>query len=103
MASKPYFQQSTQLLESLTPEDVANALLNISKASYSRPPDEKINVFMKYIKIVGGHVMSSAQSRSALRTKIHSLCFSIDLPSLFLTINPADIHNPIALYFCRNV
>ncbi|CAF1021874.1 unnamed protein product, partial [Rotaria magnacalcarata] len=99
MTSRPYFQKSAQLLESLSSEDVATALLNISKASYSKVSDERINTLMKHIKVVGGHVMGSAHSRSALRTKIHSLCFSLGVPSLFVTINPADIHSPVALYF----
>ncbi|CAM4811757.1 unnamed protein product [Rotaria magnacalcarata] len=99
MTSRPYFQQSAQLLETLSSEDVATALLNISKASYSKVSDERINTLMKHIKVVGGHVMGSAYSRSALRTKIHSLCFNLGLPSLFVTINPADIHSPVALYF----
>ncbi|CAF4359899.1 unnamed protein product [Rotaria magnacalcarata] len=99
MTSRPYFQQSAQLLETLSSEDVATALLNISKASYSKVSDERINTLMKHIKVVGGHVMGSAHSRSALRTKIHSLCFNLGLPSLFVTINPADIHSPVALYF----
>ncbi|CAF4518372.1 unnamed protein product, partial [Rotaria magnacalcarata] len=99
MTSKPYFQQSAQLLETLSSEDVATALLNISKASYSKVSDERINTLMSHIKVIGGHVMGSAHSRSALRTKIHSLCFNLGLPSLFLTINPADIHSPVALYF----
>jgi Helitron helicase-like domain at N-terminus len=54
---------------------------------------------MKHIKAVGGRVMGSAHSRSALRTKIHALCFYLGLPSLFVTINPADIHSPVTLYF----
>jgi hypothetical protein len=99
MTSRPYFQQSAQLLETLSSEDVATALLNISKASYSKVSDERINTLMNHIKVVGGHVMGSAHSRSALRTKIHSLCFNLGLPSLFVTINPADIHSPVALYF----
>ncbi|CAF4030657.1 unnamed protein product, partial [Rotaria magnacalcarata] len=43
--------------------------------------------------------MGSAHSRSALRTKTHSLCFNLGLPSLFVAINPADIHSAVALYF----
>ena len=43
--------------------------------------------------------MSSAYSRTALRTQIHALIYNQGLPSIFLTINPADIHSPIALYF----
>lgn len=99
MTTKPYFQQSAQIIESLTSEDIATALVNISKPNCSKLPDERINILMKHIKVVGGHVMGSAHSRSTLRTKIHSLCFNIGLPSLFLTINPADIHSPVALYF----
>ncbi|CAF4931494.1 unnamed protein product [Rotaria socialis] len=37
--------------------------------------------------------MGSAYSRAALRIRIHAL------PSIFLTLNPADIHSPVALYF----
>ncbi|CAF4251337.1 unnamed protein product [Rotaria socialis] len=99
MTSRPYFQQSAQLLELLSSADIATALVNISKGTYSKVADQRINTLMKHIKIVGGHVMGSSHSRSALRTKIHSLCFYLGLPSLFVTINPADIHSPVALYF----
>ena len=43
--------------------------------------------------------MGSAYLRSALRTRIHALIYNQDLPSIFLTLNPADIHSPVALYF----
>ena len=99
MASRPYFQKSAQFIESLTSEDITTVLVNISQASYSKFSDERINILMKHIKVIGGHVMGSAHSRSTLRTKIHSLCFNLGLPSLFLTINPADIHSPVVLYF----
>ncbi|CAF5058209.1 unnamed protein product, partial [Rotaria magnacalcarata] len=99
MTSRPYFQQSAQLLESLSSADIATALVNISKGTYSSIADQRINTLMKHIRVVGGHVMGSSHSRSALRTKIHSLCFNVGLPSLFVTINPADIHSPVALYF----
>ncbi|CAF4445285.1 unnamed protein product [Rotaria sp. Silwood2] len=99
MTRRPYFQKSAQLLESLSSEDVTTGLRNISKASYSQVTDERINTLIKHIKVVGGHVMGSAHSRSTLRKKIHSLCFYLGLPTLFVTINPADIRSPVALYF----
>lgn len=99
MTTRPYFQQSAKLIESLTSKDLAAAIANISKGSHSKVVDDRISALIKHIKIVGGHVMGSANSRSALRTKIHSLCFYLGLPSLFVTINPADIHSPVALYF----
>ncbi|CAF1598300.1 unnamed protein product [Adineta ricciae] len=56
-------------------------------------------MLMKQIRAVGGNVMGSAYSRSALRTQIHALIFNQDLASIFMTINPSDIHSRIALYF----
>ena len=99
VTSRPYFQKSAQLLESLSSKDITLALVNISKGAYTKVSDEKIGALMKHTKVVGGHVMGSAHMRSTLRTKIHSLCFSIGLPSIFVTINPADTHSPVALYF----
>lgn len=99
LTTRPYFQQSAQLIQSLTSADVATALANISKGTYSKVGDQKIQTLMKHLRVVGGHVMGSAHSRSTLRIKIHSLCFYLGLPSLFITINPADIHSPVALYF----
>ncbi|CAF4491259.1 unnamed protein product [Rotaria socialis] len=43
--------------------------------------------------------MGSAYSRAALRIRIHALIFNQGLPSIFLTLDPADIHSPVALYF----
>jgi hypothetical protein len=99
MTTRPYFRQSAHSLETLNCNDLSTALINISKKAYSTVSDQRINLLMKHIKAVGGRVMGSAHSRSALRTKIHSLCFYLGLPSLFLTINPADMHSPVALYF----
>ena len=99
MTTRPYFQQSAQLIESLRSADVTTALVNISKGIYSNTADQRISALMKHVRIIGGHVQGSAHSRSSLRTKIHSLCFYLGLPSLFVTINPADIRSPVALYF----
>ena len=99
MTSRPHFQQSAQLLESLSSADIAAALDSISKGTSMRFTDPRVKSLMQHIKVVGGHVMGSAYSRSTLRTKIHSLCFNVGLLSLFVTINPADIHSPVALYF----
>ncbi|CAF1362719.1 unnamed protein product [Rotaria sp. Silwood1] len=43
--------------------------------------------------------MGSANSRTALRTLIHALINGQSLPHIFLTLNPVDIHSPVALYF----
>jgi hypothetical protein len=75
------------------------ALDNISKKTYSSESNSALNKLLHHIKTIGGRVMGSAYSRTALRTRIHALIFNQGLPSIFLTLNPADIHSPAALYF----
>ncbi|CAF4241668.1 unnamed protein product [Rotaria sp. Silwood2] len=61
--------------------------------------NERLDTLLKQIHVFGGDVMGSQQSRTLLRVKIHSLIYNIDLPSIFITIKPGDVHHPIAIYF----
>ena len=99
IAEKPYFQSSAQEIQSLNSSDIEQALSNISKKTYNMESNSALNKLLGHIKTIGGRVMGSAYSRTALRTKIHALIYNQGLPSIFVTLNPADIHSPIALYF----
>lgn len=99
MASRPYFQETATELQSLTTKEIETALINANKQTFSSVTNPRINMLMKRIRTVGGSVMGSAHSRTALRSQIHALIFNQGLPSIFMTINPADIHSRIALYF----
>ena len=99
IASKPYFQSSADEIQSLNSNDIELVLKNTAKKIYTSGPNSKLNKLLQHLKTIGGRVMGSAYSRVALRTQIHSLIYYEGLPSLFVTINPADIHSPVALYF----
>jgi hypothetical protein len=99
MASRPYFRDTATNLQTLTSKEIETALISATTHTFSSITNPRINMLMKQIRTVGGHVMGSAYSRSALRTQIHALIFNQGLPSIFMTINPADIHSRIALYF----
>eukprot|EP00732_Lithocolla_globosa_P000954 Lithocolla_globosa_v1_NODE_391_length_4199_cov_7.277027.p1 type:complete len:544 gc:universal NODE_391_length_4199_cov_7.277027:1691-60(-) len=43
--------------------------------------------------------MGSNDMRKNLRNEIHALIYDQDLPQLFITINPAVIHNPLVLMY----
>ena len=43
--------------------------------------------------------MGSNQSRAKCRMELHAQIFSSDLPSIFITINPCDLHHPLAMKF----
>ena len=99
IATKPYFQSSTREIQSLSSSDIETALKNISTRTYDKHSNKGLGILLNHIKTIGGRVMGSAHSRTALRTHIHALIFNQGLPSIFLTLNPADIHSPVALYF----
>ena len=100
MTSKPYFSKTADQIVSLNADDIKQVLNNFEKnktGATSRNP--QVNALLSQVKAVGGKVMGSAHSRSHLRNQIHGLIFNQGLPSIFLTINPADINSRVALYF----
>lgn len=99
MASRPYFRDAATDLQSLTTKEIETALVSATKKAFSSITNPRINMLIRQIRTVGGNVMGSAYSRAALRAQIHALIFNQGLPSIFMTINPADIHSRIALYF----
>ncbi|CAF3029262.1 unnamed protein product [Rotaria sp. Silwood2] len=99
IATKPYFQGSAQEIQSLNRNDIEMALNKSAKNTFSSTANASLHKLLNHIKTIGGRVMGSTYSRTALRTRIHALIYNQGLPSIFLTLNPADIHSPVALYF----
>ena len=99
MASRPYFQDAASDLQTLTSKEIEETLVSVTKKAFSLATNLRINMLMRQIRTVGGNVMGSAYSRAALHTQIHALIFNQGLPSIFMTINTADIHSRVALYF----
>ena len=99
IATKPYFQSSAQELLSLSSNDIETALNNTSNKRNDMESNNALNKLLNHIRTIGGRVMGSTCSRMALRTKIHALIYNQCLPNIFLTLNPADILSPVALYF----
>lgn len=99
IATRPYFEKSARDIQSLSTKDIEMALkLNSTNGQHSES-NRSLNKLLQHIKTIGGRVMGSAYSRTALRTRLHALIFNQGLPSIFLTLNPADIHSPVVLYF----
>ncbi|CAF1369206.1 unnamed protein product [Adineta steineri] len=97
---KKQIHKTADQIASLNADDIKQVLNGIEKNKIntsSRSP--QVNALLSQVKAVGGKVMGSAQSRSMLRNQIHGLIFNQGLPSIFLTINPADINSRVALYF----
>ena len=99
IALRPYFRTSADEIQSLSSKDIEVALENSVNRTYNTESNRTLHKLLQHIKTIGGRVEGSAYSRTALRTRIHALIYNQGLPSIFLTVNPADIHSPVALYF----
>jgi hypothetical protein len=51
---------------------------------------------LKQVNAVASSVPGSSAARVAMRNEIRSLMIDKSLPSFYVTINPADVYNPVA-------
>ncbi len=84
-------------LTALRPED-------FQKAS----AEEKANIpilnkiiqrLYKHLRATSGQILGTDDSHAAIRSKIWSTTIKYSPPSLWITINPTDIHDPVAQVF----
>jgi hypothetical protein len=57
--------------------------------------EKKLHTLMREVNTVSGHVPGSSAARVEMRNEIRALMMDQGLPSFFVTINPADIYNPV--------
>ena len=61
--------------------------------------DSSVRLLSKHVHATGVHVPGSDQQRQQLRLQIWSMCISLGPPNSWVTINPSDLHDPIAQVF----
>lgn len=92
------FEADARLLSTITLEKLERARIEEEK----RLPisDPAVRLLRKHIYATGGRVMASDQARYQLRSQIWSTSIYLNPPSLWITINPCDLHDPVAQVFC---
>ena len=92
------FDTDARLLSTITLEKLEKARQEEEK---NLPiSDHAVCSLRKHIHATGGRVMGSDQARYQLRSQIWSTSIYLNPPSLWMTINPCDLHDPIAQVFC---
>ncbi|KAL0061425.1 hypothetical protein AAF712_011719 [Marasmius tenuissimus] len=74
---------------------VAERFANGDKVTTYNEEEAKVLKLMKEVRVVTSQVEGSAESRVYKQNEIRALMMDKGLPSFFLTVNPADVHNPI--------
>jgi hypothetical protein len=91
------FEKDAQIMSSLTVDKLAKAR---KEEEFGLPiSDPAVRLLKKHAYSGIGRVMGSDQSRYQLRSQIWSTVICKGPPSLWITINPSDIHDPIAQVF----
>ncbi|KAI9065778.1 hypothetical protein FKP32DRAFT_1610468 [Trametes sanguinea] len=57
--------------------------------------ERKVVRLMKEVQLVNRNVPGSSAARIAMRNEIRALMATHGMPSFYITINPADIYNPV--------
>jgi len=88
------FDKDAYLLSTLTLERLQKA----QEVEEKNVPisDPLIQLLRKHVYATGGHVVGSDYSRFQLHSQIWSTSIMLNPPSLWITINPCDLHDPIA-------
>ena len=60
--------------------------------------ERKVLQLMKEVKVIASSVPGSLASRLAMRNKIHGMMTELGMPSFYITINPADVYNPLVKF-----
>ena len=60
--------------------------------------ERRVLQLMKDVNVVTGHVKGSLSARVQMQNKIRGLMIDKGLPSFFITINLADVYNPLVKF-----
>ncbi|OCH83703.1 hypothetical protein OBBRIDRAFT_742815 [Obba rivulosa] len=91
------FDAEARILSTITLEKLKKAQ---EEEDANRPiSDPAVRLLRKHIHATAGRVYGSDQTRYQLRSQIWATSISLNLPSLWITINPNDLHDPIAQIF----
>ncbi len=62
------------------------------------PEERRILRLLKEVNVINTHVPGSSAARIAMRNEIRAMIMSKGLPSFYITINPADVYNPLVKF-----
>jgi Helitron helicase-like domain at N-terminus len=96
-ATRQTWPETERLLLSLTPERLVQA----AKQAESHQPieDDAVRTLLKMVSRVGSTAAGSDDKKFHMLTQLKSSVVRHGCPTIFLTLNPAERHSPLALYY----
>ncbi|KAK7450190.1 hypothetical protein VKT23_013073 [Stygiomarasmius scandens] len=82
-------------------ETIATVVENLKTGNFSKPanPEERqVMQLMKELNFITANVPGSTASRVTMRNEIRGMLVEKGVPSFYVTINPADVYNPVVKF-----
>ena len=92
------FPKVSNALQCLDPDSLEALISHLKKDPRAQAvSDSEItaNEILKYVNYMSDHITGSTAEVTTMHEEIHAITRSRGLPHLFITVNPADYHNPI--------
>ncbi|KIJ56709.1 hypothetical protein M422DRAFT_148988, partial [Sphaerobolus stellatus SS14] len=96
---RSWFPKVTSALEKINLSSLSDLISKLKKDPHAKPNNESETAafeLLKYVQYVSNDISGSTAEVHAMREEIRSITRARGLPQLYITINPADFHNPIA-------
>ena len=100
-SSFDYFAQEFQDISSDTIQRICDRLSHTDESSVFKTAtieERRVLRLMKEVNVINSHVPGSSAARVAMRNEIRAMIMTKGLPSFYITINPADIYNPLVKF-----
>ncbi|KIO04732.1 hypothetical protein M404DRAFT_25843 [Pisolithus tinctorius Marx 270] len=91
------FERDMLALSSIRVADLKQAAAE--EARHEPISNARVRALHRHVTAANGRVIGSDNTRASYRSMIWGTCLMLGGPSLWLTINPVDIHDPIAQVF----
>ncbi|KAK0184664.1 hypothetical protein F5146DRAFT_938318, partial [Armillaria mellea] len=95
---KSNFPQVADRFATVSAAAVAVVAERISNGDYktaNTPEERRVLTLMKEVNAIASAIPGSSMARVAKRNEVKALMMDKGLASFFVTINPADIYNPV--------
>ncbi|KAJ7127741.1 hypothetical protein C8R44DRAFT_528551, partial [Mycena epipterygia] len=96
-----HFAAVASQFASVSPEVVKRISERVANGESAAPQNEeerKVLNLLKQVNGVAASIPGSSAARIAMRNEIRGLMIEKGLPSFYITINPADVYNPIVKF-----
>ncbi|KIJ45811.1 hypothetical protein M422DRAFT_165945, partial [Sphaerobolus stellatus SS14] len=99
---RSWFPKVSAALNRISDDALDGMLDKLKKNPHAKPDNDSEKAateLLRYVQYVSKEITGSSAEVNAMREEIWSIIRSGGLPHLYVTINPADFHNPLFQIF----